>query len=58
MRITVDYIIANLLGHVVPVEMVAEVGKSDRVLEAKMLYSFQLLFLIQRRNGKVSYLRK
>ena len=58
MRITFDYIIANLLGHVVPVEMVAEVGKSDRVLKAKMLYSFQLSFDIQRKKWQCVYLRK
>ena len=52
MRIKGDYIIANLLGHVVPVEVVAEVRKSDRVLKAKILNSFQLSFLIK--NGKVS----
>ena len=51
MRITGDYIIANLLGHVVPVEMVAEVRKSDRVLKAKILNSFQLSFLIKKWQG-------
>ena len=55
MRKKGDFITANLLGHVVPVEMVAKVGKSDRVLKAKMLYSFQSSILIQRQNGKVSY---
>ena len=35
MRIKGDYIIANLLGHVVPVEVVAEMGKPDRILKKK-----------------------
>ena len=51
MRISGDYIIANLLGHVVPVEMVAEVRKSDRVLKAKIMNSFQLSFLITKWQG-------
>ena len=53
MRIKGDYIIANLLGHVVPVEVVAEVRKSDRVLKAKMLYSFHLSFFIQMTNHSI-----
>ena len=55
MRKKGEFITANLLGHVVPVEMVAKVGKSDRVLKAKMSYSFQSSILIQKQNGKVSY---
>ena len=47
MRKKGDFITANLLGHVVPVEMVAEVRKSDRVLKAKILNSFQVSFLIK-----------